>query len=109
MNATNTEQPAVASGGTYTSAEVSTRIRVYIIIASLGSLSSSLTDLASMTDDQLRAVSAIRWALKLALLGIGAAIAGYTAFRAAIDRSTAGGNGAAITADTANNNPSAPV
>lgn len=74
----------------YTPAQRLSRIRVYIWLAVLASLLGSIGDLAAMSDDQLHAMSVIRWTLKLLLLVIGATLSGCNAFRAAIDRSTSG-------------------
>lgn len=82
------DEAAGSASADYTRAEVRSRIRVYILIAILGSLLASIVDLASMPDAQLAAMSPRRWAIKLSLLLLGALLAGANAFRAAIDRST---------------------
>ena len=87
MNATSDPGSSQVSG-TFTAAEVSQRRRLYFQTAILANLISSLTSLAALSDGQLHAMSVLRWVLTLALLLLGAWLAGNNALRAAIDRST---------------------
>ena len=86
--------PPPAVPGSYTSNEVRFRIALYAAVAAMMSMAAGVSDLASMTDEQLHAMSGIRWTFKLSLIAISAAIAAGNTIRAAIDRSTAGGSGA---------------
>ncbi len=83
MNATNIS---------YTSGEKRARIAVYVGLAAVASLMTSVLNLAALSDAQLAAVTPLRWTLTILLAALGAGAAGLTAFRAAIDRSTAGGS-----------------
>ena len=80
--------PAPPPGG-YSARSIQVRIGVYVAIAALMNASSGLIDLASMNDQQLAAITPLRWTLKGLILVVAISLAGLNAFRAAIDRSTA--------------------
>ncbi len=88
----------------YTPGEIRARIGVYVGLSIMASLMTSVLNLAAMSDTQLAAVSSLRWTLTILLAVFGSVVSGLTAFRAAIDRSTAGGTPATTTpaADTTN-------
>jgi hypothetical protein len=92
------DAPATATAPSYTVNEVRTRIGVYIAIASMTAAGSGVLNLVAMTDAQLATMSVLRWALTILSLLISVILAGLNAFRAAIDRSTAGGNETSVSA-----------
>ena len=83
-----TDPASIPNAAGYTPDAINRRVRLYVVIAALSTLSGSLIEFASMTDDQISALTVFRWTIKILLIFLTATVAGCNAYRAAIDRST---------------------
>ena len=75
---------------TYTAAQRTSRIRIYIWTAALTSFVGGVVHLSALSDEQLAHMSAMRWLLTILVLILSPVLEGLNALRAAIDRSTSG-------------------